>query len=104
MRRSSESNADERAFKLSQYDHCTGTCTKKRLSERWRVLGDGSGVRQRDVNCRIPGRLASCAIAARSCGMGQATTGEYECRSSLTKAATVRLTCILPYGYIAIWQ
>ena len=45
-----------RALKLSQYDHCTGTCTKKRLSERWHVLGDGSGVVQRDVNCRLPGR------------------------------------------------
>lgn len=27
----------------------SGTCTKKRLSERWHVLGDGSGVVQRDM-------------------------------------------------------
>lgn len=40
---------DAWSLKLSQYDHTTGTCTKKRLSQRWHVLGDGSGVVQRDV-------------------------------------------------------
>jgi putative transposase len=61
------------ALKLSQYDHCTGTCTKKRLSQRWHVLGDGSGVVQRDMYSAF---LAGCAIAARSCGMDKKTTGE----------------------------
>jgi hypothetical protein len=46
------------ALKLSQYDHCTGTCTKKRLSERWHVLGDGSGVVQRDVYSAFLAALA----------------------------------------------
>ncbi len=40
---------DTWSLKLSQYDHPTDTCTKKRLSERWHVLGDGSGVVQRDL-------------------------------------------------------
>jgi hypothetical protein len=40
---------DTWSLKLSQYDHTTDTCTKKRLSERWHVLGDGSGVVQRDM-------------------------------------------------------
>jgi putative transposase len=65
------------ALKLSQYDHCTGTCTKKRLSERWHVLGDGSGVVQRDVysaflaaiadqNLIHPSRAAAAWPAAQS--------------------------------------
>ena len=37
------------SLKLSQYDHFTEVCTKKLLNERWHVLGDGSGVVQRDL-------------------------------------------------------
>lgn len=37
------------SLKMSQYDHTTEVCTKKPLSQRWHVLGDGSGVVQRDV-------------------------------------------------------
>ena len=37
------------SLKLSQYDHFTEVCTKKTLNERWHVLGDGSGVVQRDL-------------------------------------------------------
>jgi hypothetical protein len=66
-----------RALKLSQYDHRTGTCTKKRLSERWHVLGDGSGVVQRDLysaflaaiadpNIIHPSRAAAAWPAAQS--------------------------------------
>jgi hypothetical protein len=44
-------------LKMSQYDHCTETCTKKPLSQRWHVLGDGSGVVQRDVYSAL---LAFC--------------------------------------------
>jgi putative transposase len=40
---------DTWSLKLSQYDHTTNTCTKKTLSQRWHVLGDGSGVVQRDL-------------------------------------------------------
>jgi len=40
---------DTWALKLSQYDHPTGTFTKKPLSQRWHTLGDGSGIVQRDV-------------------------------------------------------
>jgi len=40
---------DTWSLKLSQYDHTTNTYTKKALSERWHVLGDGSGVVQRDL-------------------------------------------------------
>ena len=36
-------------LKLSQYDHTTNTCTRKSLSQRWHVLGDGTGVVQRDM-------------------------------------------------------
>ena len=36
-------------LKLSQYDHLTHTYTKIPLRERWHVLGDGSGVVQRDL-------------------------------------------------------
>ncbi len=37
------------SLKMSQYDHTTEVGTKKPLSQRWHVLGDGSGVVQRDV-------------------------------------------------------
>ncbi|MCX8018673.1 MAG: hypothetical protein N2690_12370, partial [Rhodocyclaceae bacterium] len=40
---------DTRSLKLSQYDHTTNSHTKKALSQRWHVLGDGSGVVQRDL-------------------------------------------------------
>lgn len=40
---------DTWSLKLSQYDHPTRVCTKKALSERWHVLGDGTGVVQRDL-------------------------------------------------------
>ncbi|MFN3920742.1 MAG: hypothetical protein ACK4JF_10725, partial [Methylohalobius sp.] len=36
-------------LKLSQYDHTSHSFAKKRLSERWHVLRDGSGVVQRDL-------------------------------------------------------
>lgn len=36
-------------LKMSQYDHTTDTNTKKKLSQRWHTLGDGSGVVQRDI-------------------------------------------------------
>lgn len=55
LRRKAESaggellDLDTRSLKLSQYDHCSRTCTKKALSQRWHVLGDGSGVVQRDL-------------------------------------------------------
>ena len=48
-----------RVLKMSQYDHTTGTCTKKPLSQRWHVLGDGSGIVQRDVYSAF---LARCAV------------------------------------------
>jgi len=38
-----------RTTRLSQYDHTTGAYTKKPLSQRVHVLGDGSGVVQRDL-------------------------------------------------------
>jgi hypothetical protein len=47
------------SLKLSQYDHTTGVYTKKPLSQRWHVLGDGSGVVQRDVYSAF---LARCVI------------------------------------------
>jgi hypothetical protein len=36
-------------LKTSQYDHSTDSFTKKSLSERWHVFGDGRGRVQRDV-------------------------------------------------------
>ena len=47
------------SLKLSQYDHTTEVCTKKPLRQRWHVLGDGSGVVQRDVYSAF---LARCVI------------------------------------------
>ena len=47
------------SLKLSQYDHTTQTCTKKPLSQRWHVLGDGSGVVQRDIYSAF---LARCVM------------------------------------------
>jgi transposase len=44
-------------LKMSQYDHCTETYTKKPLSLRWHTLGDGSGEIQRDVYSAL---LACC--------------------------------------------
>lgn len=44
-------------LKMSQYDHCTKTYTKKLLSQRWHALGDGSGLIQRDVYSAL---LAYC--------------------------------------------
>ena len=36
-------------LKLSQFDHTSGLCTKKPLSQRWHVLADDSGMVQRDL-------------------------------------------------------
>lgn len=47
------------SLKMSQYDHPTQTYTKKPLSQRWHVLGDGSGIVQRDVYSAF---LASCVV------------------------------------------
>ncbi len=52
---------DTWSLKLSQYDHTTHTCTKKRLAERWHVLADGSGVVQRDLYSAF---LAACVTTA----------------------------------------
>ena len=38
-----------RQLKTSQYDHSTGEFSKKSLSQRWHVFGDGRGRVQRDV-------------------------------------------------------
>ena len=57
-----------RTLRLSQFDHCTATYQRKTLSERWHVLGDGSGVVQRDVysaflaRCVQPHALAGDAV------------------------------------------
>lgn len=48
------------SLKMSQYDHTTNTCTRKPLSQRWHVLGDGSGVVQRDVYSAF---LARCVMS-----------------------------------------
>ncbi|WP_434782915.1 transposase [Ferrovum myxofaciens] len=48
------------SLKMSQYDHTTGVFTKKPLSQRWHVLGDGSGVVQRDVYSAF---LARCVMS-----------------------------------------
>lgn len=47
-------------LKMSQFDHTTQTYAKKPLSQRWHVLGDGSGVVQRDVYSAF---LARCVIS-----------------------------------------
>lgn len=47
------------SLKMSQYDHITQTYTKKPLAQRWHVLGDGSGVVQRDIYSAF---LARCVI------------------------------------------
>jgi hypothetical protein len=36
-------------LRLSQFDHTTATFQKKALGERWHLLGDGSGMVQRDI-------------------------------------------------------
>ncbi|QKE38130.1 transposase [Ferrovum myxofaciens] len=48
------------SLKMSQYDHTTEVFTKKPLSQRWHVLGDGSGVVQRDVYSAF---LARCVMS-----------------------------------------
>lgn len=48
------------SLKMSQYDHTTAICTKKPLSQRWHVLGDGSGIVQRDVYSAF---LAGCVVS-----------------------------------------
>jgi len=48
------------SLKMSQYDHITQNYTKKPLSQRWHVLGDGSGVVQRDIYSAF---LARCVIS-----------------------------------------
>ena len=44
---------------LSQCNHPTHVCTKRPLSQRWHVLGDGSGVVQRDIYAAF---LARCVM------------------------------------------
>lgn len=48
------------SLKMSQYDHTIEVCTKKPLGQRWHVLGDGSGVVQRDVYSAF---LARCVMS-----------------------------------------
>lgn len=48
------------SLKMSQYDHTTQIYTKKPLSQRWHVLGDGSGVVQRDIYSAF---LARCVMS-----------------------------------------
>jgi len=47
-------------LKMSHYDHPTETYTKKHLSCRWHVLGDGSGIVQRDIYSAF---LARCVVS-----------------------------------------
>lgn len=49
-----------RVLRLSQYDHPTGTYTRKPLNQRIHVLGDGSGEVQRDIYSAF---LAGCVNA-----------------------------------------
>lgn len=49
-------------LKMSQYDHPTETYTKKSLSCRRHVLGDGSGIVQRDIYSAF---LARCVVSNR---------------------------------------
>ena len=49
-----------RSLKSSQYDHITEVCTKKSRSQRWHVLGNGSGVVQRDIYSAF---LARCVVS-----------------------------------------
>jgi hypothetical protein len=51
------------SLRMSQYDHTTGICTRKPLSQRWHVLGDGSGVVQRDIYSAF---LARCVIDGKT--------------------------------------
>lgn len=51
------------SLKMSQYDHMTQECTKKPLSQRWHVLGDGSGVVQRDIYSAF---LARCVVDGKT--------------------------------------
>lgn len=46
-------------LKMSQYDHVSGTCTKKPLSQRWHPLGDGAVLVQRDCYSAF---LAKCVM------------------------------------------
>jgi len=66
-------------LKMSQYDHCTETYTKKPLSQRWHRLGDGSGMIQRDVYSAL---LAHC------------TDGKIHCPSSISKMLAAH-ECVL---------
>ena len=50
---------DVRTLKNSQYDHATGTYTKKPLSQRVHVFGDGRGRVQRDVYSAFLARNSS---------------------------------------------
>jgi putative transposase len=51
-----------RKLKMSQYDHSTGTYTKKPLSLRWHKLADDRGLVQRDVYSAL---LACCTEGER---------------------------------------
>ena len=66
LRRKAESAGGEMIYlrtcslKMSHYDHITEVCTKKPFSQRWHVLGDGSGVVQRDIYSAF---LARCVMS-----------------------------------------
>ena len=46
---------DTRYLKRSRYDHPTETFAGKPLSQRWHVLGDSSGIVQRDIHSVFSG-------------------------------------------------
>lgn len=99
---------DTRGLSMSQYDHVTGTCTKKPLSQRWHALGGGSLLVQRDAysaflarevedGAHNPSRLARSWAAAeellRRAGL---------CKTQSASGATsVKPTALVPSESIA---
>lgn len=101
-------------LKLSQYDHTTQVCTKKPFSQRWHVLGNGSGVVQRDLYLTFPAvqverghpfksgstGLLGCAIAARSCWMDARSTRECRRKPRAGTGTGIRSQNALPLGKV----
>jgi hypothetical protein len=94
---------DTRALRLSQFDHTTSTYTKKPLSQRWHVLGGGSGVVQRDIYSAFLARQAmpSGDATCPSRAFGDLIEAWAAANSLLRRAGWVRNECASVEGVLS---
>jgi hypothetical protein len=83
-------------LKMSQYDHTTNTYTKKPLSQRWHMLGDGSGVVQRDMySAFLAANAAGNAIHPHQVSIAWSTAQSLLARAGWMQPQSVSVASLL---------